>query len=251
MKSIASIFIRKAVLFLLLTASLGLPAASASPEKESLFHEANLAYQNGDYAAAVELYKNLLAQGQSANLLYNLGNTYYQLGDFGNAILHYEKALVLDPNNPDILANVRLARRAAEVPAPERTFLEQFAAHAKVNTWTWLVVLTFWIACFLIFLPRYYRWNIPLRRTLIFLCILGFAAGMAGMAGYHTLAKEGVVIAEKAPLKVAPTSTSPERTSLQAGTLAVIQQRHGDYYLVQIGDQQSGWIASDQFQPIW
>ncbi len=239
------------VVLLLLVLALILSRVFASTADNSqLFQEANVAYQSEDYAAAIALYRDLLTRGQSANLHYNLGNAYYQQGDYGSAILQYEKALLLSPGNPDIQANLKLARRAADVPPPQRTLIEQFAGHAHVNTWTWLAVLSFWAGCFLFVLPRYYRWNIPLRRTILLVCFLGFVSGVTGMAGYHTLAKEGVVLAANAPLKVAPTSTSPERTTLQAGSLATIQQQHGAYYLVQTTGNQSGWISSDQFQPI-
>ena len=42
-------------------------------------------------------------------MFYDLGNAYYRLGNFGKAILNYERALALEPRHPEAQANLRLA----------------------------------------------------------------------------------------------------------------------------------------------
>ncbi len=46
-------------------------------------------------------------------LFYNLGNAYFRTGDLGRAILNYERALALDPSQPEARANLQLARDQA------------------------------------------------------------------------------------------------------------------------------------------
>ena len=42
--------------------------------------QADSAYVNNDYAGAVEMYEAILAnEGESADLYYNLGNSYYKM----------------------------------------------------------------------------------------------------------------------------------------------------------------------------
>ena len=73
--------------------------------------KADSAYINNDYASAVYLYENILAnQGESADIYYNLGNSYYKMDNIAKAILNYEKALVLNPGNGDIRFNLELAQ---------------------------------------------------------------------------------------------------------------------------------------------
>ena len=55
----------------------------------------------------------------SANLFYNLGNAYFRTGNFGRAILNYERALALDRHHPESEANLRVVRDEAR--ALERT----------------------------------------------------------------------------------------------------------------------------------
>lgn len=84
------------------------------------------AYIRGDYAAAIEIYEALLQQGEAAELYYNLGNSYYKQEELGRAILNYERALLLQPGNADVQANLEIARAKTVdkvVPVPEIFFL--------------------------------------------------------------------------------------------------------------------------------
>ena len=61
--------------------------------------QAETFYREGKYQEAAAVYKNILAGGrESAGLYYNLGNCYYKLGENTQAILNYERALLLDPS---------------------------------------------------------------------------------------------------------------------------------------------------------
>ena len=54
--------------------------------------------------------------GYSAPALYNLANAYARAGKPGLAVLNYERAKLLEPNDPDIDANLRHVREAAGLP---------------------------------------------------------------------------------------------------------------------------------------
>ena len=72
---------------------------------------ANQLYENGRYAAAAQAYEQLIAQGvKNSAIYYNLGNAYMQQGEIGRAILNYKRAQALAPRDPDIAANLALAR---------------------------------------------------------------------------------------------------------------------------------------------
>ena len=78
---------------------------------QSLATKGDSAYMNKDYHKAITLYEDALkSEGVSAAILYNLGNTYYKAGNNGKAILCYERALMLDPNDNDIITNLNLVR---------------------------------------------------------------------------------------------------------------------------------------------
>ena len=72
---------------------------------------ADSAYAAADYVAAIHIYERLITtKGEAAPVYYNMGNAYYKSNDIARAILNYERALLLDPSNDDILFNLELAR---------------------------------------------------------------------------------------------------------------------------------------------
>jgi hypothetical protein len=62
----------------------------------------------------------------SADGLYNIANSYARAGKPGLAVLNYERAALLAPNDPDIDANLELVRRSARLPAEPRGRFERF-----------------------------------------------------------------------------------------------------------------------------
>ena len=75
---------------------------------------ANQRFKAGDFAGAAAAYEKILsAEGPRASVYYNLGNAYQNLKQYGPAILAYERARLLTPRDPDLLANLALARKAA------------------------------------------------------------------------------------------------------------------------------------------
>src|SRR5438874_982861 len=111
---------KRFALIVSLTASLA--AASATfAQTDAQFAKANQEFAAGQFKEAADDYKAIVRSGQwSANLFYDLGNAYFRAGDFGRAILNYERALALDPRHPEADANLRIARdeaRALELTA--------------------------------------------------------------------------------------------------------------------------------------
>src|SRR5947208_7988618 len=80
-----------------------LPSAEAasndgpSRSGDDLFAKANTEFAAGNFKAAIADYEAVVGSGAwSANLFYDLGNAYFRDGDFGRAILNYDRALRLD-----------------------------------------------------------------------------------------------------------------------------------------------------------
>src|ERR1700679_140544 len=57
----------------------------------------------------------------SADGLYNLANSYARAGKPGVAVLNYERAALLAPDDPDIDANLEYVRASAHVPSEPGT----------------------------------------------------------------------------------------------------------------------------------
>ena len=52
------------------------------------------AYIKEDYAAAIQIYEALLKNREASEVYYNLGNSYYKIGEIAKAVLNYERALL-------------------------------------------------------------------------------------------------------------------------------------------------------------
>ena len=75
-------------------------AAQVVQDNNKVFQDANLFYSKGNYSKALLSYESLIDQKvQSSEMYYNLGNTYFKSNKIGHAILYYEKAKLLAPNN--------------------------------------------------------------------------------------------------------------------------------------------------------
>ena len=77
---------------------------NAQSQVEVVFDEGNALYNQGNYTEAIEKYNSIINNGfESGELYYNLGNAYYKINDIANSIFYFEKSLLLDPNNNEIV----------------------------------------------------------------------------------------------------------------------------------------------------
>lgn len=127
---------------------------------QSLATKGDSAYMNKDYHKAITLYEDALkSEGVSAAILYNLGNTYYKAGNNGKAILCYERALMLDPNDNDIITNLNLVRNKLIDKTVENQSLIVKVWNSIINifdanTWAWItfvffIILIGLVSCYL------------------------------------------------------------------------------------------------------
>jgi tetratricopeptide (TPR) repeat protein len=116
-----------------MAASTTVPASA----QQEIFARGNQFYQAEDYSAAVEAYQAVRAGGfESADLHYNLGNAQFQMGELGQAILSWERALKLAAGHADALANLELAVRLS---ADDIEPLPRFWLLSAVSWWVNLI----------------------------------------------------------------------------------------------------------------
>jgi tetratricopeptide (TPR) repeat protein len=108
----------------------------------TLFDEGNSFYNNGNYEQAIEKYSSIIKSGyESSELYYNLGNSYYKLNDIANSIFYFEKSLLLDPNNLESKNNLSFANnmtidRIETVPVNQiAKFISNLSTLFKYQQW--------------------------------------------------------------------------------------------------------------------
>ena len=111
MKRLGLVFL----LLAMLTVSFGVTAQLTAPRPMSAadratFARANQLVEAGQAAAAVNLYEQLSAQGiVNADLFYNLGQAYSQLGKANQALEYYTRAAQLAPRDGQIAERLKQA----------------------------------------------------------------------------------------------------------------------------------------------
>lgn len=241
--------------FILLLAVLPLlsPLNAALSDPEGVFAEANAHYAAKDYAGAIQQYETLVDNAHTtAAVHFNLGNAYFKQGDTGPAIYHYLKAQALAPSDPDTAANLRFVRDFKEVPAIQRPWWQVWALQLHVDAWFWLASGSFWLAVASIVLLPLWKPLVTIRWPgAVFggLCLL---LSLPGLAGYHFMANEVVILPGEVRLRAAPARESPGSDKAKGGEIANILEDKGDYLLVSMdGGKRSGWLLSEEAGKVW
>lgn len=228
-------------------------ASGGSPEER--FARANADFAAGRYAEAIAAFEDLVAtEGYSPALLFDLGNAYFRDGRLAEAILWYERARLLAPRDDDIAANLRQARRAANLPLPEQTGLARYAAQASADGWAILASVSLLLATLAALAGRLRRLTRGGAHRGLFLVAAGalLAAGGAALFCLLRLSEldRAVVTGSDPALLVAPYEQATVSGELVPGELVRIEQTHQGFSLVRTTAGRSGWIASDAVTPI-
>ncbi len=217
------------------------------------FDDANAAFKNGEFEKAAEQYESVLkSDGPSAAVYYNLGNTYQRLGQFGPAILAYERAKQITPRDPDLRANLDLARKAASAfdgsEGNENT--EAFLGYFSRNEWSWILVGAAFLGAGIIFLAGCKRLE---GRWLRRVSVAGVCASVLviGIASTVLILRKGesdlaVVVSEDAVVRLSPFETAGAVGTPGAGKMVKLGKREGDFRYVTVpGQGLNGWMAEE------
>jgi hypothetical protein len=180
--------------------------------------------------------------GFSASALYNLANAYAKSGKPGFAILNYERARLLEPNDPDINANLRHVRETSGVPPPVRTRFERLAAIAGPGILAWAGVMGLLIGGACALAQRRYPRH---RGKLIAAAVLGFSLlgfSIASAIVQWPVMREAVVIVHSAPVRVSPVPIGDALFELPEATIVTTSAEHDGFMLVRTAQGRTGWV---------
>ena len=224
--------------------------------------EADSAYVRGQYQQAITQYEELLKQGASADLYYNLGNAYYRTENISEAVLNYERALLLSPGDRDIRFNLQIARSKTFdkiVPESEMFFVTWYrslVSMMSVDGWarTALVALALTIILLLVYLFSERIW---LRKTGFFggvaLLVLFVVANIfAWQQKQELLHRKGAIIfAPAVTVKSTPAANGTDLFILHEGTkVDITDGSMKDWKEIRIADGKEGWIESKHIRVI-
>lgn len=224
--------------------------------------EGDSAYMQNDYASAIQIYENLLKKGEAAEIYYNLGNSYYKADDIAKAILNYERALLLQPGNADIRANLEVARSKTidkVVPTPEIFFVswtKSLINSLSIDVWAKLGVVFFIlliVSLYLFFFSKQIVW----KKT-------GFIAGMAFLvlvilSNVFAAQQKRELENRDAAIVLSPSVTVRSTPSESGTSLFILHEGHKvevkdnsmrEWKEIRLEDGKVGWVPSSAIEVI-
>jgi tetratricopeptide (TPR) repeat protein len=230
-----------------------LSAPGAAPV-DYWFEKANGFYEQQQFDSARAYYEKITAADvRNAAVFYNLGNTCFRLKKPGLALLYFERAQKLSPNDPDIRNNIRFVQSTLvdRLPLPEQSFIEAVLRYLhnliSLNGQLWLV-FGLMLSLSILFAAGLYA-SAHLRLWIIYLSsILAFATVSCGVSlgikiYSNATLKEAVVLSATVDALNQP-SGGKVLFTVHEGTKFRIIKQLGDWSLVGLPTGVSGWVPT-------
>ena len=221
--------------------------------QNQLFYKAGIYYSDRDYTKALQQYDQILSSNLgSGNLYYNIGNSFFKLGKLGSAILFYEKAKRLMPQDSDLKANLSYAKSITgnetfQRPLAIRIIEKPFEGY-NLNMLA-LMAAALYLAVILI--SVIFTINPILAKKFMFIYIILIAALMYALSSFglryydEEILKHGVVIVKEIEAKYEPIDKSTTYYTLREGDNMVVLNTRNGWRQVARPDGKIAWVNKD------
>lgn len=230
--------------------SLLLCIVMAASVLDDSFDAATEAYNQGDYATAVDALEHLIASGvEVPAVFYNLGNAYYRSGRLAAAIANYERALKLDPKLEGAQENlntcIRQTERALSKPQPPDWEQSLLFWHYDLRRETSLRIAVWaWCLGWALLALRQVRRFPYLRRSAL---IVGVVAGVFAISWWVKSTPQQLAVATvpEAPVRYGMSEDETIRFKLYTGDRVLIDRRENGWSRVETASGERGWTQDD------
>lgn len=245
--------IQKYLLLLLFAGTFTMAAGQPATLQDSLLR-GNQLYTSGKFQAAVKTYEAIAAKGfDSFELYYNLGNALYKSNNITYAILNYERALKLSPNNEDARFNLEMAKRQVVDNIdllPEPGFLrwwhelinarpaDGWGTHSLISFFLFLVLFALFLFATTIRNKQLTFWLAVLALAYSLLTF-SFGSSQRSKLVHHN---SGVITERSVRMKGSPSETGTELFILHEGLSVQITDKLGDWIEIRLADGNKGWV---------
>lgn len=186
----------------------------------------------------------------SADALYNDANRYARDGKAGLAVLDYERARLLAPNDPDIEANLNFVRTTRHLPNEPPSIFRRVVTIASPTllAWTGLFGLVLAGGCLVAgqVSPR----RQGLRRAGVTLGCVLMALTVCNGAVLWPALDDAVVLTDASPVRVSPVPMGDPLFVLPEAETVHVTAEHDEYVLVQTRAGKTGWMARANVAPV-
>ena len=226
---------------------------------DNLFEESNDLYTNGDYQNAVQGYLEIVKSGfESAELYFNIGNSFYKLNNIPESNYYYEKAKLISPNDDDILTNLSFAQnlRIDKIETLPVTDIQNLKLSIldllSEKGWSYVLVILIWIMCFTFIV--YNLSNDPKFKRLFFsisfvlLILSSFTLFINFEKKKISEIKYAIIYDKEIEVWSEPNNISELKFLLHEGTQVKLIDVIEDWLNIQLENGTIGWIQSSSLR---
>lgn len=226
------------------------------------FDSANAAYAKGKYEQAIRLYYSILESGQeSSDLYFNLGNAYFKSNETGKAILNYERAKKLNPDDEDLATNLKMANQHIEdrIEAAPQLFLSEWkdglSDIMSEKAWSIFVIMLICIGLALIAVYIVSR-NRILRQVGFYLgsvlIILSVFSYFFARNKYNSTINNpsAIILSPSVTVNGSPSEKGTKLFILHEGVKVDITGEESGWTEIRIANGNVGWVKSGSLEQI-
>lgn len=236
--------------------------AESLQAQDSLYRKANEAYQSEKYDSAIDLYQQILDKGyESADVYFNLGNAYYKTHNLSQAILHYERAKLLDPGDEDIKYNLELARSLVvdKLETIPDFFLKSWyykiVRILKPDDWAIISIFIF-LTALVLFLVYFFTKKFLLKKVSFWLAALSLLLAIFTYTFSYqhkqllTAHDQAIVTAPSLTAKSTPDENGTDLFVIHEGLKVTVEDEVGEWREIKLSDGNKGWVRAGSIELI-
>ncbi len=230
--------------------------------QNSDFDEANTLYNEGKYIDAIEVYSGIIDNGlHSADLYFNIGNSYYKINDTPNSIFYYEKALLLEPDNESVKNNLTYAQnmlidKIETLPKNQITVLfDSILSTFSYEYWQFFTIffqLLFTIFFILFVISKtsvHKRKYFTYSSASLIVFIITLIVSINSKNNYLD-SNPAILYDKEISFRSEPNLRSEEIFKLHEGLKINIKETINDWSLIELSNGSEGWVPTISFRKI-
>ncbi len=228
----------------------------AVSQTEDIFNQGCSFYEEGNYLQAINAYESVIKKGfENPTIYYNLGNAYFKNQQLGKALVYYERAFRLSPRNEDIRFNLIFARLRAtkeKTPGIFKKFFFNIYSLLNVNELTLLTSFFYFSLCTLMAIYVLKKKHLFLWLIIPAGFLIVFSGSWLGIKIYNEkITTSAIVIAPCGEVRNGPSADYSIGFTLPEGEKVIVLQQKDSWYAVGIKEKGlKGWISEESIEKI-
>jgi len=211
-------------------------------------------YKEENFAGAIANFSKIVNKGvKNGGLYYNLGNAYLKNGDLGHAVLWYERAFNLMPNDPNLKFNLKYASSLVKDKRDENEktyifqilfFWKDFLGTVAVK-WTGIILnALFW----LILTVQIFKRKKIFKTASISVLVLSILFILTALYNCceKVYIKQAVILSSSVSVRSGLSDDSTQLFILHSGTKVKVEKEKESYFKIYFSEGKIGWIKKNE-----